>query len=122
VACLPKGISTVPFNIVDSRDLLVQLADADTLSSYIEAPTQRIHLRQLGHLALLLGFESGFIDPMNQDVYAHSAHGTIRTDEIQMLGKIIRFAGDIWTFLSFHSRSSATSLYRPSCAIAGILC
>ena len=102
--------------ISNTKDITIRYTEVDAIPASIPVPVQRIHLYDLGCLALMLGFTKVTIDAAGRYFSAYSPHGTIETKTFDHFGKVVRFDGDIvavsndiggnfkswlWPFLSF---------------------
>jgi hypothetical protein len=96
----------------DTSPLFLRYMDAESIPSSLDVPPQRVRLRDLGELALLLGFSSVSIDPDLRKFTATSPFATISTEEVQVLGKILRFEGDLLALHSYTCRCPPTYLLR----------
>jgi hypothetical protein len=93
--------------IRDVKPLFLRLTDAETIPSTLDTPLQSIKLRHLGLIAFALGFQEVNIDPANRSFRAYSSMGTITTEEVPVVGKVLRFEGDV---LSLHGLVARTPL------------
>ncbi|KAK3390605.1 hypothetical protein B0H63DRAFT_519814 [Podospora didyma] len=73
--------------IRDKSEWLLRMSDADTVSTSLDTPTQRIDVFELGCTAFVLGFRSVEIDAVNQIFKATSPVGTITTQDILSFGR-----------------------------------
>ncbi|KAI9803567.1 MAG: hypothetical protein M1825_001910 [Sarcosagium campestre] len=105
--------------IDNAATMSLEEADADTIPTSLDVPIQRIQLRDLGYLAFVLGFTTVVIDPSNRYFRASSPFGTISTEEVQILGKLLRFDGDALKIHQNTSRCDAFWLFRGSRLIFG---
>lgn len=85
----------VALGILNVKPLILRLVGSDTVHSNLDTPLQRVSVRDLGHLAFVLGFQSVKIDISNRTFLAFSPAGSITTEEVPVLGKVLRFEGDI---------------------------
>jgi hypothetical protein len=92
--------------------LKLRTVDADTVSTYLDTPTQRINFFQLGTIAFLMGFHSVEIDVPKRTFKALSPLGTITTEEVPSLGKVLRFEGDITAIHVLVSRCHPDWIFR----------
>ena len=83
------------FRISDTKELVRDELDADSIPSAIDVPIQRVRLFDLGCIALALGFTKVKIIADERDFTAVGPYGTILTQEIPTFGKVIRFEGDV---------------------------
>jgi len=107
--------------IEDTQELTLRLVDADEVHANLDVPTQRISLRSLGFLAFKLGFTSVTIDAANRDFTALSPHGTITTEHINNLGKVLRFDGNILEIRSLIDHDPAIYVLKAATLISGQL-
>ncbi|KAF2396080.1 hypothetical protein EJ06DRAFT_242395 [Trichodelitschia bisporula] len=98
--------------IRDTRSLTIEVVDAETVPASMDTPIQRVKLRQIGVLAFILGFQSVELDIPNRFFRALSPFGTITTQLNNVLGKVLRFEGDLVAFRSLISRCEAEWVFR----------
>jgi hypothetical protein len=106
-------------HIKDTSGLLITHMDADTIPSILDVPPQRVKFRDLGILAFMLGFSSVTIDTNLRTFKAQSPFATISTEEIQTVGKVLRFEGDILALHTYTCRCLATYLLRAISLVNG---
>jgi hypothetical protein len=95
------------------------MVGADGVPDALDAPIQRIKLRDLGYLAHLLGFTSVSINIPERQFLALSTRGTISIIDIPTLRKAVRFEGDILDFYTLVSRNSPLWAFRAAALING---
>ncbi|KAK4446745.1 hypothetical protein QBC34DRAFT_145044 [Podospora aff. communis PSN243] len=105
----------------DVKSLFVRLVDGDTVHSNMDTPLQRIKLRHLGQIAFVLGFREVSLDVANRVFRAYSPIASITTEEVQVIGKVLRFEGDVLQLHSLISRCSFHWIIRARSLIAGQL-
>ncbi|KAF2679815.1 hypothetical protein K458DRAFT_263315, partial [Lentithecium fluviatile CBS 122367] len=105
--------------IRNTKDFTIELADAETVPGSMDTPVQRVKLQDLGFLAFILGFQSVELDIPNRLFQAFSPYGTITTHESNVLGKMLRFEGDILAFHALTSKGTSFSAYRARALISG---
>jgi hypothetical protein len=71
------------------------LMDADTIPSTLDAPLQRIRLRDLGLFALIMGFDDVSISPHELKFTAMGPLGSITAVSDPTLGHVLRLEGDL---------------------------
>jgi hypothetical protein len=98
--------------IKDTHRMALRLVDADTVPSNLDTPTQRVKFFGLGIIAFVLGFRSVEIDVPNRTFRALSPLGTITTEEVPALGKVLRFEGDLLAFHLLVCRCHPDWIYR----------
>lgn len=84
------------FGIADTRELKDSMAEADSIPKDASVAIQRVQLHDLGHIALLLGFNSVEISPQDRKFDAIGPHARIYTQALSDVGKVARFEGDIF--------------------------
>lgn len=109
----------VAIGVRDTEKLRLRMVDADTVSSALDAPIQRVKLRSLGYLAHILGFTKVTIDVAERRFTALCPRGTISTIEVSNIGKVLRFEGDILAIHALVSRTSVVEIYRAAFLVNG---
>lgn len=109
----------VALGVRDTKKLRLRMVDADTVSSALDAPIQRVKLRSLGYLAHILGFTKVTIDVTERRFTALCPWGTISTIEVSNIGKVLRFEGDILAIHALVSRTSIVETYRAAFMVNG---
>jgi hypothetical protein len=101
---------------------MIDLVDAETVPGSMDTPIQRVKFREIATIAFLLGFESVELDIPNRELRAFSPFGTITTQPDTVLGKVLRFEGDIVAFHSLICRCNTVWVYRARDSIYGQVC
>jgi hypothetical protein len=70
--------------------------DADTIPSFMDVPFQYVELSSLGVLCVVMGFKNITINTVDRIFHATGPSRTITTQEIQTVGKVLRFDGDVF--------------------------
>lgn len=79
-----------------TESLKRRVIDADTIPSCMDVPFQYVELSSLGVLCVIMGFKDITINNVDRTFHATGPSRTITTQEIQMIGKVLRFDGDIF--------------------------
>jgi hypothetical protein len=103
------------------KRLFVRLVDGDTIHSNMDTPFQRIKVRHLGQIAFILGFREVSLDVANRVFRAYSPIASITTEEVQVLGKVLRFEGDVLQLHALIARCSFDWIMRAKPLIIGQL-
>jgi hypothetical protein len=84
------------FGIRKTKSLKRRVIDADTIPSCMDVPFQYVELSSLGVLCVVMGFKDITINTVDRTFHATGPSRTITTQEIQAIGKVLRFDGDIF--------------------------
>lgn len=79
-----------------TRSLKRRVIDADTIPSFMDVPFQYVELSSLGVLCVVMGFKNITINTVDRIFHATGPSRTITTQEIQTIGKVLRFDGDVF--------------------------
>lgn len=79
-----------------TESLKRRLIDADTIPSCMDVPFQYVELSSLGMLCIIMGFKNITINNEDRTFHATGPSRTITTENIQTIGKVLRFDGDVF--------------------------
>jgi hypothetical protein len=99
-------------DVKDVTPIFLKGIDADAIPSSLDVPVQRVGLRDIGKLALFLGFSSVKINQEKRIFTAQSPFATISTEEVPVLGKVLRFEGDIMALHCYTCRGRTYYMLR----------
>ena len=111
----------VALGIEDTSQLTYHRADAESIPANLDTPVQRIKVRHLGMLAFVLGFHAVELDIPRREFRAYSPIGTITTHDSDIMGRVLRFEGDILAIHERISRCDTQWVYRAADLVPGML-
>jgi len=79
-----------------TESLKRRVIDADTIPSCMDVPFQYVELSSLGVLCVVMGFKDITINAVDRTFHATGPSRIITTQEIQTIGKALRFDGDVF--------------------------
>jgi hypothetical protein len=109
----------VALGITEVKELILVPQDSDTIPSSLDNPLQRVKLRDLGRIAFILGFQTVVLDVPNRVFAAYSPIASITTEEVNVIGKVLRFEGDILELHAMIGRCHSAWIIRASPLVVG---
>lgn len=107
--------------INDTRLIRIDFDDAETVPTALDTAIQRVKLRKMGVLAFALGFHSVELDIPSRHFRAISLLGTISIHQDNVVGKVLRFQGDVLAIRSLIGRCTPEWIIRGMDMIEGQL-